>query len=271
MNVTQALATARDLGLSRLDASLLLAHRLQQRREWLIAHPEAPVAAPLLQAFCHDCGRSADGMPVAYLTGRREFMGLELRVTADVLVPRPETETLVQWAIECVRALPPSPAPRVIDLGTGSGAIALALAAACPGIDITATDASAAALAVARANAQRLGAKLRLASGDWWSAVPGERFDLAVANPPYVAVGDPHLAALRHEPQQALVAGAAGLDALRCIIEGARPHLSGWLLLEHGWDQAQAVQRLLSQAGFSSIEARNDLNGVARCSGAQLD
>jgi len=267
MTVEQALAAAHALGLSRLDAALLLAHRMQQRREWLIAHPEAPVRPAALEAFEGDCRRRADGVPLAYLTGRREFMGVELQITADVLVPRPETETLAAWAIERLRAMGPS--SRVIDLGTGSGALALALAGACLDAEITATDCSAAALAVARANAQRLGKRLRFAQGDWWSAVAGERFDLALANPPYVAAGDPHLAALRHEPQHALVAGPAGLDALARIIEGARRHLSGWLLLEHGWDQACEVQRLLSQAGFAEIETRNDLNELPRCTGAR--
>ncbi|HEU5294143.1 MAG TPA: peptide chain release factor N(5)-glutamine methyltransferase [Burkholderiaceae bacterium] len=268
MNVEQALAAARERGLSRLDGALLLANRLEQRREWLIAHPLAPVPMAALAAFTDDCRRRADGVPVAYLTGRREFMGHELLVTADVLVPRPETETLAQWAIERLHMLRShAVAPRVIDLGTGSGALAVALGAACPGAEITATDCSAAALAVARANAHRLGLHVRLAEGDWWSAVAGERFDLAVANPPYIAEGDAHLAALRHEPRHALVAGGAGLDSLARVIEHARKHLSGWLLLEHGWDQADPVSRLLSQAGLSCIETRRDLNGLPRCTG----
>jgi len=268
MNVEQALAAARERGLSRLDAAVLLGHRLGQRREWLIAHSLAPVPTAALAAFTDDCRRCVDGVPVAYLTGRREFMGHELMVTSDVLVPRPETETLAQWAIERLRVLRSrSAVPRVIDLGTGSGALAVALGTACPDAEITATDCSPAALAVAGANAHRLGLQLRLAEGDWWSAVATEWFDLAVANPPYIAEGDSHLAALRHEPRHALVAGAAGLEALARIIERARQHLSGWLLLEHGWDQADPVSRLLSQAGLSCIETRRDLNGLPRCTG----
>jgi release factor glutamine methyltransferase len=270
MNVEQALATARALGLAHLDASLLLAHHLQQRREWLIAHPQAEVGASALDAFGVDCRRRADGVPLAYLIGRREFMGLELRVTPDVLIPRPETETLAEWAIECVRSQPPgSSMPRVVDLGTGSGALALAIAAACPQADVTGTDRSTAALAVARANGQRLSLDIRLAEGDWWSAVGDAGFDLAVANPPYIAEGDPHLAALRYEPRHALVAGDGGLHELARIIAGARRHLSGWLLLEHGWNQANDVKRLMSLAGFSDLKTRADLNALPRCTGGR--
>ena len=269
MNVEQALATARSLGLTRLDAALLLGHRLQCGREWLIAHPLAPVGAQTFEAFAADCRRRADGVPVAYLTGRREFMGLDLMVTADVLVPRPETETLAQWAIERLQAMPAGAQPRVIDLGTGSGALALAIAAACPHAQVTATDRSAAALGVARANAQRLGLQVQFAEGDWWSAAGIGRFDLAVANPPYVAEGDPHLAALRHEPPHALVAGAAGLDSLARIINAAPRHLAGWLLVEHGWNQADDVKRLMSMAAFVDVETRLDLNQLPRCTGGR--
>ena len=269
MNVEQALASARALGLTRLDASLLLGHHLQRRREWLIAHPLERVETPVLEAFEADCQRRVDGVPVAYLTGTREFMGLELRLTADVLVPRPETEILAQWAIARVRAMPRGLKPRVIDLGTGSGALALAIAAACPQAEVTATDCSATALAVARDNGQRLGLNVRWAIGDWWGAVAGERFDLAVANPPYIAEGDSHLAALRHEPQQALVSGETGLHAVARIVDGAPRHLTGWLLLEHGWNQADDLKRLMSLAGFSHVETREDLNGLPRCTGGR--
>ncbi len=270
MNVERALATARSLGLTRLDAALLLGHHLQRRREWLIAHPLAPVEAQALEAFSADCRRRADGVPVAYLTGRREFMGLDLMVTADVLVPRPETETLAQWAVERLQAMPTGARPEVIDLGTGSGALALAIAAACPRAQVTATDRSAAALAVARANGQRLGLQVQFAEGDWWSAAGPGCFDLAVANPPYIPQGDPHLAALRHEPPDALVAGVAGLDSLARIIDAAPRHLVGWLLVEHGWNQADDVKRLMSQAGFTEVETRADLNGLPRCTGGRI-
>jgi release factor glutamine methyltransferase len=269
MTVEQALAAALALGLTRLDAALLLAHRLKCRREWLVAHPLEPIEAPAFEAFQADCRRRVDAVPIAYLTGRREFMGLELLVNADVLVPRPETETLALWAIERLRGMPPRERPRVIDLGTGSGALALAIAAACPQAEVVATDCSLAALAVARANGQRLRLDVRFAEGDWWQAAGVRQFDLAVANPPYIAEGDPHLPALRHEPQHALVAGAAGLDALVRIIAAAPRHLSGWLLLEHGWNQADEVRRRLSRAGFSDLETRADLNGLSRCTGGR--
>ena len=269
MTVEQALASASALGLTRLDAALLLGHHLQRSREWLIAHPRTPVDARHFEAFAADCRRRADGVPIAYLVGRREFMGLELTVTPDVLVPRPDTETLAQWAIERLRASPTTARPRVIDLGTGSGALALAIAAACPQAEITATDNSAAALAVARINGQRLGLDVRFALGDWWAAAGPERFELAVANPPYIAAGDPHLAALHHEPQHALVASEGGLQALTQIIAAAPRHLAGWLLLEHGSDQADDVQQLMARAGFSAIELRLDLSGLPRCTGGR--
>lgn len=269
MNVEQALAAARSLGLTRLDAALLLGHHLQRRREWLIAHPLAPVPARTFEAFDADCRRRADEVPVAYLTGHREFMGLQLLVDSQVLVPRPETETLAQWAIERLQGMDPGAQPRVIDLGTGSGALALAIAAACPRAEVTATDCSAPALALARANARQLGLGVRFAEGDWWSAADAGRFDLAVANPPYIAEDDPHLAALRHEPRHALVAAENGLQALARIVGAAPRHLSGWLLLEHGWDQADDVRRLMSQAGFCDVETRPDLNGLQRCTGGR--
>ena len=270
MTVDGALARARALGIERLDAMLLLAHHLMRSREWLLAHPDDTLDADAQAGFEADCRRRADDVPLAYLTGRREFHGLALSVGPDVLVPRPDTETLADWAIERVAALPATPCPRVVDLGTGSGALALAIAAACPHAEVTATDASEPALAVASGNAQRLGLPVRLRHGDWWEAVAGERFDLAVCNPPYVAADDPHLPALRHEPRQALVAGDGGLAALRRVVTHARAHLAGWLLLEHGWDQADAVHTMLSQSGFVDIEAHRDLHGQWRCTGGRL-
>jgi release factor glutamine methyltransferase len=270
MTVDGALALARTLGVERLDATLLLAHHMKRSREWLLAHADATLAAATQVRFEADCQRRADEVPLAYLTGVREFHGLALQVNPAVLVPRPDTETLADWAIERLVARPAAPRPRMLDLGTGSGALALAIAAACPHADVTATDASDKALAVAAANAQRLGLPLRLCQGDWWSAVPNERFDLVVCNPPYVAAGDPHLRALRHEPRQALVAGTDGLAALRQIVAQARPHLAGWLLLEHGWDQADAVHKLLLDAGFTDIESRRDLQGQWRCTGGRV-
>jgi release factor glutamine methyltransferase len=270
MTVDGALAFARSIGIKRLDAMVLLAHRLRCSREWLLAHGEESLGETGWAGFQLDCRRRSDDTPLAYLTGTREFHGLSLQVDRAVLVPRPDTETLADWAIERLRALSATtPCPRVVDLGTGSGALALAIAHACPQAVVTATDSSEAALAVATGNVRRLGLSVRLRVGDWWSAVAGERFDLAVANPPYVAAGDPHLHALRHEPQLALVAAEGGLAALCRIVAGARSHLNGWLLLEHSWDQAEAVRNLLQQAGFTDITTRRDLNNQDRCTGGQ--
>jgi release factor glutamine methyltransferase len=266
MTVTEALAAARALGLDRLDATALLAHHLHVRREWLLAHPQEVLDAAASTRFEADCRRRADDVPLAYLTGQREFRGLQLEVNPSVLVPRPETELLADWAIECLRVMQ-VPKPRVVDLGTGSGALALAVGAAHPNAEIVGTDSSPQALAMAGSNASRLGLPVEFALGDWWAAVEGQRFDLALANPPYIEAGDPHLPKLRHEPRTALVAGTGGLAALQQIIDGARVHLSGWLLLEHGWHQAEAVQRLMSRAGLCAIETRLDLNGTPRCTG----
>lgn len=193
---------------------------------------------------------------------------MTLTVSPAVLVPRPETEVLVDWALECLAA---APSGDVVDLGTGSGAIALALAQAQPHAQVLATDTDASALAVAQANAAKLGLNLRFAQGDWWGATQGRRFGLAVSNPPYIAPGDPHLAALGHEPSLALTAPDAGLAALRQIIAGAPTHLlpGAWLLLEHGHDQADSVQALLRAQGFEDVQTRPDLAGLPRCSGGR--
>ena len=269
--VAQALAAARTLGLNRLDAHLLLAHRLQRDRAWLIAHDEAPLTAADAQAYAADCQRRAAGEPLAYLLGEREFHGLRLQVTPDVLVPRPDTETLVDWALDLLRAPAwAATAPRVLDLGTGSGAIALAVAHRHPAALVSATDLSPAALAVAAGNALRLGLAVAFAEGGWWAAVaPAARFDLVVSNPPYIAGDDPHLPALRHEPLLALTPGGDGLDALRAITGEAAAHLEpgGWLLLEHGFDQPDAVQALLREHGFVGVQTRIDLGGQPRCTG----
>jgi release factor glutamine methyltransferase len=211
--------------------------------------------------------RRLRGEPVAYITGRKDFFGLTLSVDARVLDPRPDTEILVEWALELLPTAPPR-THRVLDLGTGSGAVALALQHQRAESHITAVDASADALAVASANAQRLNLPVHFIHSHWMDAVPGP-FELIVSNPPYVADGDPHLAALTHEPLQALTSGTDGLDDIRQIIAQAPSRLTpgGWLLLEHGWDQAQAVQTLLRQAGFEKIQSRQDLAGVDRCTG----
>ncbi len=267
MQLRQALQEAQRLGVARLDAQLLLTHLLQRPREWLLAHDDESLDAEQAARWQALLARRAAGEPLAYVVGEREFRGLRLQVSPAVLVPRPETELLVEWALE---RLPDAPAASIADLGTGSGAIALALRHAAPAVAVTATDTSAAALAVARANAGRLGLAVEFLQGDWWAALPGRRFGLVVSNPPYVAGHDPHLAALAHEPRAALTPEGDGLAALRHIIAGAPEHLlpGAWLLLEHGHDQAPAVQALLREQGLVAPETRLDLAGLPRCTGA---
>lgn len=270
VTIAQALRQAQQAGLDRVDAHLLLGHLLQRERSWLIAHDDAPLSEAQQQHWDALVRRRLDGEPVAYLLGEREFHGLTLQVSPAVLVPRPDTEVLVDWALECLQAHGAA-TPRVIDLGTGSGAIALALRHRWPTAELTALDASAEALAVAQANAKRLALPVRFLVSDWWQAVAGETFDLAVSNPPYIAGDDPHLPALRHEPRQALTPEGDGLDALRTLARDAAPHLrpGAWLLFEHGWDQAEAVRRLLTTAGFAEVQSRQDLAGLDRCTGGR--
>jgi release factor glutamine methyltransferase len=267
MRLAAALELARRAGVARLDAQLLLAHHLQRPRAWLLAHDDAEFGAAAAAAFSADLERRAAGVPLAYLTGEREFHGLPLRVTPAALVPRPETELLVDWALELL-AQGSTP---VVDLGTGSGAIALAVKWHCPRAAVTATDASTAALALAADNAQRLGLEVEFVAGDWWQPLAGRRFGLALANPPYVASDDPHLAALAHEPRSALTPDGDALAALRRIADGAPAHLKpgGWLLLEHGHEQGAALQSLLTARGFETVTTRPDLAGLPRCTGAR--
>jgi len=270
--LAQALTHAKALGVDRLDAQLLLARLLDRPRTWLLAHDDVVLDAAQDARFCGELARRAGGEPLAYLLGEKEFRGLLLRVDANVLVPRPETELLVDWALELLEGpLAKIAAPRVVDLGTGSGAIAIAVKHACRTADVTATDASPAALQVARANASRLALNVAFASGSWWDAVSDRCFDLVLSNPPYIAGADSHLAALTHEPLEALTPGGDGLDSLRAIVAGAARHLerSGWLLLEHGHDQAEMVQAMLHEQGFEAIETRVDLAGLPRCTGAR--
>ena len=270
--LAQALMHAKALGVDRLDAQLLLARLLDRSRTWLLAHDDMVLDAAQESRFRGELARRAGGEPLAYLLGEKEFRGLLLHVDANVLVPRPETELLVDWALELLEGpLANIAVPRVVDLGTGSGAVALAVKRACLTADVTATDASPAALQIARANASRLALNVAFASGSWWDAVPGRCFDLVLSNPPYIAGTDDHLAALVHEPLEALTPGGDGLDSLRTIVAASARHLerSGWLLLEHGYDQSQMVQAMLHEQGFEAIETRVDLAGLPRCTGAR--
>ncbi|MEO6362214.1 MAG: peptide chain release factor N(5)-glutamine methyltransferase [Caldimonas sp.] len=269
MTVAAALAGARAAGLSTLDAQVLLSRLLGVQRTALITGGDRMLPAGQESRWAEWCERRTGGEPVAYLLGEKEFHGLMLEVTPDVLVPRPETELLVAWACELAWAMP---GPSIVDLGTGSGAIALALKYRLRDAQLTATDVSTTALAVARRNAERLRLTIEFVESAWWAALAGRRFDIVVANPPYIAAGDKHLGALRHEPRLALTPGGDGLGALAAIVAGARAHLStgGWLLLEHGCDQAEGVRQSLEAAGFQALRTRADLAGHPRASGGQL-
>ena len=257
------LASAR-ARVDRAEAELLLAHVLERSRTWLFAHADDGIDADAAARFEALLQRREAGEPVAYLTGRRGFWTFELAVTPDTLVPRPETELLVELALQ---RLPLELPLRVADLGTGSGAIALALAQERPRAQLIATDASQGALAVARGNAQALRlSNIEFRHGDWYTPLAGERFDLIASNPPYIAEGDPHLRDLRFEPDAALASGADGLDAIRAIVRGAAAHLvpGGWLLLEHGFDQGDAVRALLRDACMHDVATAGDLEARDR-------
>lgn len=255
----------------RLDAELLLARALDRPRTHLAAWPENRPDAEQLACFENLLARRAKGEPMAYILGEREFWSLKLRVSADTLIPRPDTEVLVEAALERI----PNDRPcRVLDLGTGTGAIALALKHERPHAQLWASDASTAALDVARSNAKQLDLDVQFREGDWWMPFKGARFDVIVSNPPYVAASDAHLKAgdLRFEPRTALAAGPDGLDDIRVLVAGAGPHLlpGGWLLLEHGHDQGEAVRALLFAAGFENVGSHKDLGGHCRVSFGRL-
>jgi release factor glutamine methyltransferase len=253
---------------ARLDAEILLANALRQPRSYLLAHDDQPVDEATIAHYQSMLARRAQGEPLAYLTGEREFWSLPLAVTPEVLIPRPETELAVQ---RCLALLDAAPAA-VADLGTGSGAIALALAVERPLWRVLATDYAAGALLVARGNAERLGVcNVYFSLGDWFGPLQGRRFDLIVSNPPYVAARDPALLALRYEPAAALSPGASGLEALQRIVLQAPAHLlpGGWLVLEHGAGQAAAVAGSLVDAGYARVRCHADLAGRERVTEAQ--
>lgn len=258
---------------ARIEAQLLMRHALGGvTHAWLIAHEREPLAPQRAEAFAALLAQRLAGCPVAYLLGKREFFGLEFQVTPDVLIPRPDTELLVEAALQ---QIPVDAVWRVLDLGTGSGAIAIAIAVHRPRVQITAVDRSQTALAVAQANARRLRAgAVRFRHGHWFHALEGETFHLVVGNPPYIAQDDPHLGQgdLRFEPVQALASGVDGLDDIRAIVQAAPRHLvpGGWLLLEHGYDQAERVANLFRQAGFGEVSSLPDLAGILRVTQGRL-
>lgn len=278
--IAQALHHATHNGLERIDAQLLLLHALKRssnERAWLLAHDDYLLSQTEQHSFQYLQQQRIQGSPIAYLTGKREFYGLTLAVDNRVLDPRPDTETLVRWALELTPQLPKN--AHIADMGTGSGAIACALAQHIPknkNTTIWATDASQDALTVARHNAQRLQLPIQFAHGDWFSAWQNAskkpQLHLIASNPPYIAANDSHLSALRYEPINALVSGNDGLNAIRTLIVQAPNWLAsqGWLLLEHGYNQAQAVRYLFEQNQFYHVQTRCDLAGIVRCTGGQI-
>lgn len=272
-------------GLPRLEARMLLEMVLGKPREWLLAHDTDPIASEASAQFLTLAAQRRQGTPMAHLVGHREFMGHRLSVSADVLIPRPETELLVEMALQSledctVRSLSGLATDNgagcsLLDLGTGSGAVAISVALARPTVRVVATDLSETALVLAQKNAQQLEARIQFWQGNWYEALPAEgRFDVIVSNPPYIALNDPHLAQgdLRFEPAGALTDGADGLKALRQIIYGAPKHLTagGWLWLEHGYEQGEEVAQLLLKAGFNTVQTKQDLAGLPRITGGSL-
>ena len=280
LSIANSLSKARAAGLDRLDADLLLLHALDAalprqnlRRSWLLAHDKDLLTPAVHSHFQQLTQRRRAGEPLAYIVGRKEFFGLDLKVDPRVLVPRPDTEALVEWALACLDDLlarQPGEVLCLLDLGTGSGAIALAIKQGRPQVAVDAVDASADALTLARSNASALGLDLQWLQGSWFEPVR-QRYHVIVSNPPYIQDDDPHLKALAYEPIQALTSGPDGLHDIRQIIAGATGHLApgGWLLLEHGYDQGPRVRSLLQAAGLQNVTARHDIGGRWRCSGGQ--
>lgn len=276
LTLAQALVHASAQAVDRLDAQLLMLKvlmREQTERAWLIAHDDQLLTPNQWREFEQLLLSRSQGQPLAYLVGEKEFFGLTLNVSAHVLIPRPDTETLVEWALNTVK-FSCLQAPTVVDLGTGSGAVALAIKANAQHAQVTALDLNPEALALARLNGQRLQLDVHWMESNWLQGIQGPQtrgFDLVVSNPPYIEDGDPHMAQLLFEPVSALTAGADGLSDIRTIIQQAPSHLNtdGWLLLEHGWNQANAVAQLLRQQGFTDVQSRTDLGGNTRCTGGK--
>jgi release factor glutamine methyltransferase len=263
-------ALALDFATARIEVQMLLQQALGVSRAYLIAHADDTIDGEKLAAYQALLQRRLAGEPLAYILGEREFFGLNFMVTPATLIPRPDTELLVELALQCIPQ-----GGRVLDLGTGSGAIGLSIAHARSDVEATAVDASLDALEVARENARRLSiGNTRFMHSDWFEALAGERFDLIVSNPPYIADGDAHLQQgdLRFEPRSALASGTDGLDDIRCIVADAKEHLNpgGWLLFEHGYDQAERVRELLAASGYTEVFSACDLAGIERVSGGRV-
>ncbi|MEY4448627.1 MAG: Release factor glutamine methyltransferase [Pseudomonadota bacterium] len=270
MNVSQCLKHGQVLGLPRLEAQILLLHALGRTlhdRAWLLAHDTEILEPSHITCFESFAQRRLLLEPVAYIVGQKEFFGLTLQIDKRVLDPRDDTEVLVEWALACASGWPQ---PRFLDLGTGSGAIALALKSQQAQAQVTAVDASGDALSLAALNAKNLSLDVNFLQSDWLTQVKDE-FEVIVSNPPYIDAQDPHLIQLIHEPIEALVSQEEGLADIQQIILDARPHLvpGGWLLIEHGWQQAPAVRALLAAAGYQNVQSQLDLAGIERCSGGQ--
>ena len=266
-------AWQRASALPRLEQHMLWEHVLGVSRSWLIAHDTDELPAVAVQQYASLEAARLEGMPMAYLLGYREFMGHRFTVSPSVLIPRPDTETLVEQALVCIAGIAQ---PRVLDLGTGSGAVAISIALARPDALVVATDFSPEALQVARENTHDLCAKVEFFAGSWYDALQDKAgFNLIVSNPPYIAANDPHLIEgdVRFEPSMALSDGADGLGDLQTIINGASQFLlpSGQLWLEHGWDQAVQVRQMLQQAGFTAVHSKQDLAGIERLSGGCIN
>jgi release factor glutamine methyltransferase len=271
LTVQQAQNWALARGIDRIDSQWLLCRVMSCDRSDLVTRGNECLEVSEAAAFANGIGRLVRGEPLAYVLGDAVFRGLHLSVSPSVLIPRSDTETLVDWGVEILTQSGLWPSPFVLDLGTGSGAIALAMKHTCPHAHVTATDFSSAALETARGNAERLGLEIRWTQGDWWDAVLPQRFHLVLSNPPYIADDDAHLLDLTHEPRESLVSAHGGLADLHAIIDAAPDglHDGGWLALEHGHDQAVAVAQRLVDRGFVDVGSRRDLAGRWRCTGGR--
>ena len=280
MQIYQALDWAKSLGIEAIDRQILLLHCLGQpthNKAFLISHDLDALTLEQESNYSQLIKRCSAGEPVSYLTGSKEFYGLDFKVTPATLIPRPDTETLVNWALDCMSGdLDISSSPRkILDLGTGSGCIAISLGKSITNAQVWATDLSEIALEVARENAATHRLKIHFCQGSWFDALGKEQsspsFDLIISNPPYIAELDPHLADLAFEPKSALVSGEAGLDAFKKILSSTHQHLKpgGWLLFEHGYDQGATLRALFEQLGFESVQSRSDLAGICRCTGGK--